>query len=133
LKIKSFYVTKTFLVIIEFDNSEYRLLDMRRFLHNEEGLMTELINDVELFMTACLDKIAGTIRWENGVDFDPEILFKNSVALNEFVEKDSGKTEKRNKTKPTARKFTRLPNDYESELSKENKRLIKLLRQHKWS
>lgn len=111
---------------MEFDNSEYRLLDMRKFLQNEEGLMKELISDVELFMTANLDKVAGTIRWPNGVDFEPDILFKNSIALDELINKESVKAIKAKKL-PTPKKITRMSDDYESELSRQNKRMLKLL------
>ncbi|WP_071396623.1 DUF2442 domain-containing protein [Bacillus tuaregi] len=128
MRIKSFYATKNFLLIMEFDDSEYRILNMQRFLQNEEGLLKDLINDSELFMTADLDNIAGTIRWSNGVDFDPEILEENSVPLDELINKDCEK-DKRERKKTTPRKVTRLPDDYKSELSKQNEWLIKLLNQ----
>jgi hypothetical protein len=34
---------------MEFDNQEYRLLDMKEFLKNEKGLMKDLCNDTNLF------------------------------------------------------------------------------------
>lgn len=111
---------------MEFENSDYRLLDMREFLQNEEGLMKEIINDIDVFMTANLDEDAGTIRWANGVDFDPEILYKNSISLDELIKKDSIK-DKEAREIPTPKKITRLSDDYESEISRENRRLIKFL------
>lgn len=127
VRVLSFYQTKTFKLIMEFEKSDYRLLDMREFLHNEEGLMKEIINDIDVFMTAKLDEVAGTIRWANDVDFDPYILFKNSISLEELISKNPTKDKKAREI-PKPKKITRLPNDYESELSKQNKRLIKLLR-----
>lgn len=66
-RILSFYLTKTFKLIMEFENGDYRLLDMLKFLQNEEGIMKDIINDVDVFMTAKLDDVSGTIRWANDV------------------------------------------------------------------
>lgn len=46
LKILSFYLTKSFKLIMEFDNQEYRLLDMKDFLKNEKGLLKDLANEI---------------------------------------------------------------------------------------
>lgn len=127
MRILSFYPTKTFKLIMEFENGDYRLLDMREFLQNEEGIMKDIINDVDVFMTAKLDDVTGTIMWANDVDFDPEILYKSSISLDELMNKNSvGGKKAREIRKP--RKVTRLPDDHESEISKQNKYLIKLLR-----
>lgn len=128
MRVLSFYPTKTFKLILEFGNSDYRLLDMREFLQNEEELMKEVINDIEVFMTAKLDEVTGTIMWANDVDFDPEILFKNSISLDELTKKDPVKDNKAREI-PKPKKITRLPDDYEAELSRENKRLIRFLNQ----
>ncbi len=112
---------------MEFENGDYRLLDMREFLQNEEGTVKDIINDVDVFITAKLDDVTGTIRWANEVDFDPEILYKSSISLDELMNKNpvGGK---RAREIPKPRKVTRLPDDHESEISKQNKSLIKLLR-----
>lgn len=127
MRILSFYPTKTFKFIMEFENGDYCLLDMREFLQNEEGIMKDIINDVDVFMTAKLDDVTGTIMWANDVDFDPEILYKSSISLDELMNKNSvGGKKAREIRKP--RKVTRLPDDHESEISKQNKYLIKVLR-----
>lgn len=123
MRVLSFYPTKTFKLILEFENSDYRLLDMREFLQNEEGLMKEIINDIEVFMTAKLDEVAGTIIF----DFDPEILYKYSISLDELINKNFIKDKKAREI-PKPKKITRLSAS-ESELSRENKRLIRLLNQ----
>ncbi|MEK5233844.1 DUF2442 domain-containing protein [Lysinibacillus sp. FSL K6-0232] len=89
MRIVAFYPTKTFKLIIEFENSDYRLLDMREFLRNEQGLMKELINHVDVFLAAMLDEVAGTIKWVNDVDFDPEILYKRSIPLDNITNNGS--------------------------------------------
>ncbi|WP_337018379.1 DUF2442 domain-containing protein [Oceanobacillus massiliensis] len=127
MRVLSFYPTKTFKLILEFENSDYRLLDMREFLQNEEGLKEEIINDIEVFMTAKLDEVAGTIRWSNDVDFDPEILYKSSISLDELINKNFIK-DKKARELPKPKKITRISAS-ESELSRENKRLIRLLNQ----
>ncbi|MCH1627235.1 DUF2442 domain-containing protein [Fredinandcohnia sp. SECRCQ15] len=127
VRVLSFYPTKTFKLILEFENSDYRLLDMREFLHNKEGLMKEIINDIEVFMTAKLDEVAGTVMWANDVDFDPGILYESSISLDELINNDSTKNKKA-RGLPIPKKITKLPDDYESEISRQNRRLIKLLR-----
>ncbi|WP_240257156.1 DUF2442 domain-containing protein [Ferdinandcohnia quinoae] len=127
MRVLSFYPTKTFKLILEFENSDYRLLDMREFLHNKEGLMKEIINDIEVFMTAKLDEVAGTVMWANDVDFDPGILYESSISLDELINNDSTKNKKA-RGLPIPKKITKLPDDYESEISRQNRRLIKLLR-----
>lgn len=127
MRVLSFYPTKTFKLILEFENSDYRLLDMLEFLQNEEGLMKEIINDIEVFMTAKLDEVAGTIIWANDVDFDPEFLYKYSISLDELINKNFIKDKKAREI-PKPKKITRISFS-ESELSRENKRLIRLLNQ----
>jgi hypothetical protein len=55
MRILTFYPTKTFKLILEFDNQEYRILDMKELLKNDKGLMDEICNDIDLFMSVELD------------------------------------------------------------------------------
>jgi hypothetical protein len=119
VRILSFYPTKTFKLILEFENNQYRVLDMQKFLHNEQGLLKDICSDINLFMLAELDQISGTIRFSNEVDFDNNVLYEVSQDLEKFMKID------RNFPKP--RKITRL-SDNQSEISKENQRVIRLLR-----
>lgn len=84
MRILSFYTTKTFKLIMELDN-EYRILDMQKFLQHDKGLLKEICTDVNLFMSAELDETVGTICWKNGVDFDPDVLYENSLNLDEVI------------------------------------------------
>lgn len=81
LRILSFYTTKTFKLIIEFENGEYRILDIQKFLQNDAGLLKDICSDVNLFMSAELDKTSGTIHWKNKVDFDPDVLYESGLDL----------------------------------------------------
>lgn len=77
--------TATFKLILEFDNGEYRLLDIKKFLQNDIGKFAELCIDIDMFQTAMLDRNAGTVVWKNGVDFDPEILYKSSINIDHIL------------------------------------------------
>jgi len=84
MRVTAFFATTSFYLIMEFNAKEYRLLDIKQFLKNEKGKLAELCND-DMFQTAKLDRKAGTVVWENGVDFDPEILFQASVSIDRIL------------------------------------------------
>ncbi|MFE8698257.1 DUF2442 domain-containing protein [Cytobacillus sp. FJAT-53684] len=126
MRILSFYTTKTFKLIMEFDNQEYRLLDMKELLHDEQGLLKDLCNDINLFLTAELDQVSGSIRWKNDVDFESSLLYEESQDLDEMLIKNRRLPNPRN-----PRKITRVPEDFQSNISKENERLIKFLKENK--
>ncbi|MEI2368014.1 DUF2442 domain-containing protein [Niallia circulans] len=85
MRIKSLFATSTFKLILEFDNQEYRILDIRQFLKNDKGKLAEVRDDIDMFRTAMVDNIAGTVAWENGVDFQPEHLFQASVSIDHIL------------------------------------------------
>ncbi|NRD76583.1 DUF2442 domain-containing protein [Bacillus sp. BRMEA1] len=85
MRITSLFATKTFKLLLEFDYREYCLLDIKQFLQNEKGKLAELCNDSDMFQTATVDRIAGTVVWENGVDFDPKILYKSSINIDHIL------------------------------------------------
>ena len=63
-------------LLLTFDNGDKRKFDMKPFL--DKGIFKEL-KDISKFNTVhiCFD----TIEWENEADFDPEVLYTNSVLL----------------------------------------------------
>lgn len=85
MRILSFYPTKTFKLIMEFEK-EYRILDIRKSLQNDQGLLKDLCSDVNIFLSADLDETSGSICWENGVDFDPNVLYEKSLNLDKVIE-----------------------------------------------
>ncbi|WP_342545409.1 DUF2442 domain-containing protein [Lysinibacillus sp. FSL K6-4013] len=84
LEITSVLATVNFKLILEFDNREYRLLDMKRFLKRDRGVLKEIL-DIDLFRTARVDGIARTVVFENGVDFDHDVLFAESVNIDHVL------------------------------------------------
>ncbi|KIN51157.1 DUF2442 domain-containing protein [Bacillus subtilis] len=84
VKITAVFTLMSFKLILEFDNREYRLLNMKGFLKNEKGVLAEIL-DIDMFRTARVDRIAGTVVFENEVDFDPEILYKSSVNIDHIT------------------------------------------------
>jgi hypothetical protein len=85
VKITSFFTTSTLKLLLEFDNREYRLLDIKKFLLNDKGKLVELC-DIDMFQSAMLDRKAGTVVWKNGVDFEPELLFTKSTSIDHIIE-----------------------------------------------
>ncbi|WP_153125978.1 DUF2442 domain-containing protein [Peribacillus tepidiphilus] len=86
MRVTSVYPTKTFKLVLEFNHGEYRLFDIRKIPTDPKGLVADIQHDRELFLTAEIDSIAGTVRWENGVDFDPQMLYEQSVSLDRLTD-----------------------------------------------
>ena len=65
-----------YLLLLTFENGERRLFDMKPYLN--KGVFLEL-KDPNVFNTvkASFD----TIEWINEADFDPEVLYDQSIAL----------------------------------------------------
>lgn len=59
-------------------------MDIRAFLSQDVGLLTEIREDLNMFLTAKVDSVAGTVFWDNGVDFDPKILYESSEDLDKL-------------------------------------------------
>ena len=78
LAVKEVIPTNSYNLILTFENGEQRQFDMNPFL--DKGIFKEL-RDLSKFKTV---KVSfDTIEWENEADFDPEILYKNSIRLEE--------------------------------------------------
>lgn len=84
VKITAVFALRPFKLILEFDNREYRLLDMKKFLKKDRGVLEEILN-IDMFRTARVDGIARTVVFENGVDFDHDVLFAESVNIDHFL------------------------------------------------
>jgi hypothetical protein len=65
-----------YLLILTFKNGEKRQFDMKPYL--EIGIFKEL-KDERLFKT--VKPSFDSIEWDNKADFDPEVLFQNSVKI----------------------------------------------------
>ncbi len=69
-----------FQLILTFANGETRLFDMKPYL--ETGIFQEL-KAVSMFNTVRVS--FDSIVWDNEADLDPEILYKNSTAINNDI------------------------------------------------
>ncbi|MBN6185673.1 hypothetical protein JQN58_01580 [Aneurinibacillus sp. BA2021] len=70
MKITSVFASINFKLLLEFDNREYRILDIKQFLKSDMGLLAEVRDNLEIFRSAELDMIAQTVSFQNGVDLD---------------------------------------------------------------
>jgi hypothetical protein len=66
-----------YLLILTFKNGEKRQFDMKPYL--ETGIFQELKN-VKLFNT--VKTSFDSIEWDNEADFDPEVLYQQSIKIN---------------------------------------------------
>ena len=65
-----------YLLLLTFENGEERLFDMKPYLGL--GIFQEL-KDLSLFRT--VKTSFDSIDWDNEADFDPEILYQNSIMI----------------------------------------------------
>lgn len=65
-------------LLLTFDNGEKRQFDMKPYL--SFGIFQELM-DIAKFNSVLVS--FDTIEWENEADFDPEVLYNNSVLVTE--------------------------------------------------
>jgi hypothetical protein len=63
-------------LLLKFENNEERVFDIKPYL--EIGKFNEL-KDKNLFKTVRVS--FDTIEWDNGLDFDPEVLYEKSSLL----------------------------------------------------
>ncbi|MBC8181961.1 DUF2442 domain-containing protein [candidate division KSB1 bacterium] len=76
LAVRKVEATNDYKLILTFENSEIRCLDMNPYFNF--GRFAELKNIDEFKkVRVCFD----TIEWENGLDLDPEFLYKKSVEI----------------------------------------------------
>jgi hypothetical protein len=67
---------KDYFLLLTFENGEKRHFDMKPYL--DLGIFQEL-RDESLFNT--VKTSFDSIEWDNDLDFDPEILYKNSIKI----------------------------------------------------
>jgi hypothetical protein len=78
LAIKEVKTQNDYLLLLSYENGEVRQFDMKPYL--DLGIFQEL-KDPLMFKTVkpCFD----SIEWANEADLDPEILYKNSIRINQ--------------------------------------------------
>ena len=74
--VKNVVPQENYTLLLTFENNEKRQFDVKPYLNI--GLFNELKN-VDMFNTV---KVSfDTIEWKNEADFDPEILYQNSIKI----------------------------------------------------
>ena len=61
------------------------MLNMKKFLQSDKGVLADIRDDLDLFLTVQVDEIAETVCWKNGVDFDPNVLYENSIDVDSLL------------------------------------------------
>ncbi|WP_323653213.1 DUF2442 domain-containing protein [Lysinibacillus xylanilyticus] len=85
MRITSVLPTRNFKLLLVFDMQESRILDIRKFLKDDNSsLLAEVRDNLGLFLQVTLDDIAGTVCWPNGVDFEPVVLYQESIGIDFF-------------------------------------------------
>lgn len=77
LSVKDVQATDDHKLILTFENSEKRCLDVSQFFGF--GRFAEL-KDINEFKKVRVT--FDTVEWENGLDLDPEFLYEKSVRMN---------------------------------------------------
>ena len=76
LAIKEVNPLDNYLLLLTFENGEKRQFDMKPYL--DLGIFKEL-KDLRLFRTVKTN--FDSIEWDNQADFDPEVLYQNSIKI----------------------------------------------------
>lgn len=130
MKIISFYATKTFKLLLEFEKGEYRACDFRKALESSNALLKEVMEDVDLFLTVKIDITSGDLYWENKLKFSAETFYELSMDLDQLINPPPRKIRL-----PVASKTTHLTEASKSrttrELKQSNKELLERIRINK--
>jgi hypothetical protein len=73
--VKEVLPKENYLLLLTFENGENRVFDMKPYL--DLGIFEEL-KDLKMFNT--VKTIFDTIEWANEADFDPEVLYSQSIS-----------------------------------------------------
>ena len=74
--IKEVRPQENYILLLTFENGEKRQFDMKPYL--DMGIFQDL-KDVSLFKTVRTS--FDSIEWDNEADFDPEVLYLNSIRI----------------------------------------------------
>lgn len=65
-------------LLLTFTNGENKIFDVKPYLNI--GLFTQLKNNA---MFASVKKVFDSIQWQNGLDLCPDMLYEESILVNE--------------------------------------------------
>lgn len=83
-RVVSVYPTKTWKLLMEFTDTDYRVYDANKHLSGKFSPLGDVVKDIHLFLTAHVIPDAGTIGWDNGADLDPDVLYEKSESSNQL-------------------------------------------------
>lgn len=83
-------------ILCEFDKKENRVINFDEILSSTKNSFVQKLKDIEIFRKVKLDTVSKTLYWENlaqikdydgtiktcELDFDPNVLYNNSKAIN---------------------------------------------------
>ena len=75
--VRSVKLLEKFKVLLEFSNSEQKIVDLESLLHGP--IFEPLRQNPSLFRSVRVDEELGTIVWENGADMDPDVLYGSHI------------------------------------------------------
>lgn len=72
-------------LLLIFNHKECRILDLKAFLNGSAGIVGDILQSTDLFQSVKVDNKAHTICFSNEVDFDPEILYRESKKIDDLM------------------------------------------------
>ena len=81
LRVTAVRVREDFHLEITFNNTEQRIIDMKKFLHGSEGLLNKIVENEQVFNSVYIDEISGALTWlieKKSIDFDSSVIYNFS-------------------------------------------------------
>lgn len=83
--IKSFYATKTFKLVIDFE-TETRVIDIKKVNNLDYLLLKEVSENLDLFVSAEIDESKEELCWRNGLRITLNHLYQESKNLEDLLD-----------------------------------------------
>ena len=74
VRIRAVEPLEDFKVRLEFTDNTSREIDLEPYLHGP--IFEPIRTNAQVFRSVQVDARMGTIRWDNGADIDPDVLYK---------------------------------------------------------
>ena len=74
VRIRAVEPLEDFKVRLEFTDNTSREIDLEPYLHGP--IFEPIRTNAQVFRSVQVDTRMGTIRWDNGADIDPDVLYK---------------------------------------------------------
>lgn len=68
-------------LILKFNNNERKIVDFEEEIVSSTGELITQLKDVNVFKKFHIDRTFGTVEWEKGFDYDPDILYEIGINL----------------------------------------------------